>query len=165
VEFAVEQTFPAPAPRVLEVYVDPAFYANLTGLSNLTPVEVVSFARSDDHVDISVRYRFSAPLPGPVSAFIDTGRITWVEHSAVDLASRTATITAVPDHYRDRLDMRPARVSFAEPSAGRTSRRIKGDISIKGLPFFLRSPVEGAIVSGMRDHFAEEQQAVVAWLS
>ncbi|HEX4866368.1 MAG TPA: DUF2505 family protein [Acidimicrobiales bacterium] len=159
--FTTEQRFPAAPDRVAAAYADPELYASLHGLSKLTGPEVLEHHVEGDLVTLHIRYRFGGHLSSAAQAVLDPSRLTWVEQSVHDLARRTTTFTLVPDHYGDRFSCRGS-YRF-EPDGDGTIRHGEGDLRVRAL--LVGKAVEGAIVSGLREHLAEEVPLVVAYLS
>jgi len=160
VRFAIEQSFRADPDAVARAYTDPELYAALDGLPKLSAPEVVSHAADGDGVVLEVRYRFGGELSAAVRAVIDPDRLTWVERSVHDLAVRRTTFTMVPDHYADRFRCHGS-YGF-EPAGDGCRRRGEGELKVKAL--LVAGAVEGAIVSGLREHLVDEVPVVEAFL-
>lgn len=160
--FSTEQRYPVPADRVAAAYADPALYATFHHLSKLTDPDVLEHRVDGDVVTLHIRYRFGGHLSAAAQAVLDPSRLTWVEQSTHDLARRTTTFTLVPDHYGDRFSCQG---SYRFEPDGRTAsvRRGEGDLRVRAL--LVGKAVEGAIVSGLREHLAEEVPVVVGYLS
>ena len=62
----------------------------------------------------------------------------------------------VPDHYADRMSA-SATTTFVESGAD-TVRRVHGEVKVR-VPL-VGGQVEKAIVSGLKEHFADEQRVV-----
>jgi len=92
---------------------------------------------------------------------IDPGRLTWVERSVHDLADRSATFTMIPDHYADRFRCEGS-YRF-DTVAGGCRRRGQGDLRVRAL--LVAGAVEGAIVSGLREHLIDEVPIVEAFVA
>ncbi len=158
--FSIEQRFAADVDSVARAYADPALYAALVGLPKLTQPEVVGHEVDGDTVVLQVRYRFGGELSSAAKAVIDPARLTWVERSTHDLAARTATFTMVPDHYGDRF--RCTGSYRFEAANGGCRRRGEGDVRVKAL--LVGGAVEGAIVSGLKEHLVDEVAVVEAFV-
>jgi hypothetical protein len=161
VRFAIEQRFDAEADAVARAYADPALYQAFAGLQKLRDAEVLSHTLDDDRVVLEVRYRFGGELSPAVTAVIDPMRLTWVERSVHDLAAHHTTFAMHPDHYGDRF--RCAGAYRFEAADGGTRRVGEGDVKVKAL--LVASAVEGAIVSGLKEHLVDEVPVVEAFLS
>lgn len=157
--FEVEQHFPAPVDAVLALYVSDSFYEALQGLPKIGEPTVLARERDGGLVTMHVRYRFTGDLPAAALAVIDPGRLTWVDVTTYDTADRRSDTRLVPDHYRDRLEA-TATASY-EDTLGGSRRNIVGELRVR-MPL-VGGKVEQAIVSGLREHLADEQ-AVAARL-
>jgi hypothetical protein len=163
VRFQVEQRFAFAVADVLDVYTDPAFYEQLVGLPKVGEPRVLERTTDGDRVVLKVHYRFTAPLPSAATAVIDADKLTWVEETTYDLGAATSTSRLLPDHYPDRLQA-GATASFAPAGddAGATVRRIDGELKVR-MPL-VGGKVEGAIVSGLREHLADEAEVANRFL-
>ncbi len=156
-DFSVEQTYAAHPDAVARAYATPALYAQLDGLGKLGEPDVLDHQVDGTVVRLAVRYRFVGHLAPAVTAVLDPGRLTWVEHSTHHLAERTVTFRLVPDHYRDRLTSE-ARGAVAPGRRSGSVRSITGTLKVRAV--LVGSTVERAIVSGLREHLAAEAPVV-----
>lgn len=159
--FTVEQHIGAPPMPAARAYADPALYAGFGDLPKMSRPEVVEHRADGDQVHLQIRYRFSGELSAAAKAVLDPSRLTWVEHSVHDLANLTTTFTMVPDHYADRFQCRGS-YRF-EPDGDGTLRRCEADLNVRAL--LVARAVEGAIVSGLREHLAVEVGVVERFLA
>lgn len=159
--FTIEQRFAADADAVARAYADPALYVALDGLPKLTAPVVVHHSVDDDRVTLQVRYRFGGELSAAARAVIDPERLTWVEHSTHDLSRRAVQFRMVPDHYRDRFRCEGSYRFEADGDGCR--RRGEADLRVKAL--LVAGAVEGAIVSGLREHLIDEAPVVERFLA
>ncbi len=159
--FEIEQAFTADPDAVARAYTDPALYVALDGLPKLSRPEVVGHEVTGQTVVLEVRYRFGGELSPAARAVIDPERLTWVERSVHDLAERRTTFTMVPDHYRDRF--RCSGSYRFEAAPGGCRRRGEGELKVKAL--LVAGAVEGAIVSGLKEHLVDEVPRVEAFLA
>jgi hypothetical protein len=159
--FTVEQRFSAAPDAVARAYTDPALYLAFEDLEKMSRPEVLTHEADGDVVKMQIRYRFSGHLSSAARAVIDPTRLTWVEHSTHDLGRRTTTFTMVPDHYRDRFRCSGSYRFDADGSG--TVRRCDAEIKVQAL--LVAGAVEGAIVSGLREHLDEEVPVVEAFLA
>jgi hypothetical protein len=158
--FRIEQRFAADVDAVARAYTDPDLYAALDGLPKLSRPEVVRREADGDTVEIDVRYHFGGELSSAARAIIDPARLTWVERSVHDLADRTVWFTMVPDHYADRFKCSGSyRFEAMEGGCRRTG---EGDLRVKAL--LVAGAVEGAIVSGLKEHLVDEVPVVEAFV-
>jgi hypothetical protein len=158
--FTIEQRFTGSPDDVARAYADPALYIALLELPKLSQPDVVNHAVDRDVVTLEVRYRFAGELSSAARAVIDPARLTWVERSVHHLGSSTATFTMLPDHYADRF--RCSGSYRFEAAAGGTRRRGEGDLRVRAL--LVAGAVEGAIVSGLKEHLADEVSIVDAFV-
>jgi hypothetical protein len=155
-DFTVVQTFAADPDAVARAYASPDLYGHMVGLPKLDTPEVVDHRVDGAVVDLQVRYRFVGALSPAVTAVLDPGRLTWVEHSTHDLARRTVRSRLVPDHYPDRL--RSSGSCTVEPAGDGSTRTVSGTLEVKAL--VVGRTVERAIVSGLREHLVDEAAVV-----
>ncbi len=160
-KFTIEQRFAADADAVARAYTDPELYAALDGLPKLSQPEVVGHEVDGEKVILRVRYKFGGELSAAARAVIDPARLTWVEVSTHDLAARSATFTMLPDHYADRF--RCTGSYRFEAVDGGSRRRGEGDVRVKAL--LVAGAVEGAIVSGLKEHLVDEVPVVEAFVN
>lgn len=164
--FELSQGFDASADDVFAAYADPDLYPTLVGLPKLGGIEVLDHAEVAGRVRLRVRYRFIGDLPAAVTAVVDPDRLTWIQESEHDFASRRAQFRLLPDHYADRLKasgsftISPAKASAAD--AGEARRVLTGELRVKAL--LVAGQVERAIVSGLDEYLQAEAPAVDAWL-
>lgn len=146
------------------MYIDPAFYATLTGLAKVSAPEVVSTERTGDRVRLKIRYTFTADLPAAALAVLDPHKLTWIDDTTYDLAELTSTTKLLPDHYADRFTA-VARSAITSTSAEppRSTRDVEGDLNVR-MPF-VGGQVERALVSGLREHLQDEERLAARWLA
>ena len=161
-QFRVEQAFRSPVDDVFRAYTEPALYALLGELPKLGRPEVVERWDDGDRVHLAVRYRFTGELSGAVRRVVHPERLTWVEHTVHDAGRHEVEFRIEPDHYADRL--RAAGRSSLRASDDGARRVTEGAVVVTGVPFVGRA-VEGAIVSGIREHLAAEVAAVERYLA
>ena len=158
--FTIDQRFEAKPDAVARAFADPELYVAFQDLPKMSRPDVLAHDADGDVVSMQVRYRFSGDLSPAARAVLDPARLTWVEHATHDLAARTTTFTMVPDHYRDRF--RCSGTYRFDADGGGTVRHCEGDIRVKAL--LVAGAVEGAIVSGLREHLDHEVAVVDAFL-
>lgn len=161
--FRSEQHYPAPPADVLALFVDPDFYATLVGLPKITTPEVVDHRATTSSVHLSLRQRYTGDVPAAALAFIDPAKLGWVEHLDFDLEAATATTRLQPDHYADRFSCSGRYVFATDGSDGGCVRRLDGELKVR-IPL-VGGKVEGALVSGLREHADAEQVVVAAQLA
>lgn len=160
-KFRIQQRFTGTPDDVARAYADPDLYVALQQLPKPSKPDVVSHAVDGDVVTLEVRYRFAGELSSAARAVIDPNRLTWVERSIHDLSARVTTFTMLPDHYADRFRCSGTyRFEAAEPG---TLRHGDGDLRVKVL--LVAGPVEGAIVSGLKEHLIDEVAIVNSFVA
>jgi hypothetical protein len=159
--FSAEQRFEAPLDDVLALFTDPDFYGTLTGLPKISTPEVVDHSADAASVHLRLHQRYTGDLPRAALTFIDPVKLSWIEELAFDVTRATATTRLVPDHYGDRFTCSGHYVFLAD-GARATIRRVDGDLRVK-VPL-VGGKVEGALVSGLREHAAAEQELVAGRL-
>ena len=151
--FTLEQVIGGPVGAVARIYTEPRFYEAIGDIGTLGRPEVLDRREDGTVVRLTVRYRFSGHLSPAVTSVIDPARLTWVEESVHDLEHHTVTFTVNPDHYADRLRCSGSS-RFVAVAGGGTQRFAEGDVAVRA-PLVGRA-VEGAIVSGLREHLEAE---------
>jgi hypothetical protein len=161
VRFTVDQRFGAPPDAIARAFADPRLYLAFQDLPKMSRPEVLAHEVDGETVDLRIRYRFSGELSPAARAVIDPARLTWVEHAIHDLGTRTTTFRMLPDHYGDRFRCSGS-YRFESDGHG-TLRHCEGDIKVRAL--LVAGAVENAIVSGLREHLADEVPVVEAFLA
>jgi hypothetical protein len=151
-DFTVTQDFTAGPDAVAAAYASAELYEHLVGLPKLDAPEVLDLRVDGDLVRLRLRYRFVGDLSPAVTAVIDPAKLTWVESSTHDLARRTVSYELLPDHYPDRLQS-SGTCSISTAGSGCT-RTVRGRLKVRAL--VVGGAVERAIVSGLREHLADE---------
>jgi hypothetical protein len=159
-KFDARQHYDADPDAVAAAYTDPALYAAFGELPKLGTPEVLSRVEHGGVIEMQVRHRFTGHLSAAAKAVIDPNRLTWVDHSTHDLATRSVRYRLVADHYRDRFESE-GQYRF-EPDGSGTARVVTGQLRVRAL--LVGSAVEGAIVSGLREHLADEVAVVEQFL-
>ena len=159
--FALEQQINGPVGTVARIYAESRFYERLGELPKLGRPEVLDRRENGSVVHLAVRFRFTGNLSPAVTKVVDPARLTWVEESVHDLERHTVTFVMKPDNYADRL--RFSGSSRFEPAGGGTRRVAEGEVAVR-VPLVGKA-VEGAIVSGLREHFAGEVAVVEGLLA
>ncbi len=160
-KFTVDQRFTASPQAVARAYADPALYLAFQDLPKMSRPEILSHTEDGSVVSMQIRHRFSGDLSPAARAVLDPARLTWVEHATHDLDACTTTFTMVADHYGDRFRCSGS-YRFLGDEAGGTVRHCEGEIRVKAL--LVGGAVEGAIVSGLREHLEDEVPVVDAFL-
>lgn len=158
--FTIEQRFTTDPASVMSALTTPELYGTYTGLSKVAPPEVLDREEKHGLVHLSLRMRFIADLPAAARRIVDPSKLSWVQDERYDLDKLSATVLFRPDNYADRFSCTGG-YDFV-PEAGGCLRRSHGDLRIRML--LVGGQVENAMVSGLREHFAEEQPLVERWL-
>lgn len=160
--FRLEQTFDVPIDAVALAFTEPDLYTALGALPKLGQPQVLGRSEDGDVVSLQIRYQLTGDLSPAARKVVDPARLSWVEHSTHDLARHQVDFTMVPDNYGNLLRA-SGRYSF-EPDGPTATRRVaEGDVAVR-VPLVGKS-VENAIVSGIREHLAEEVPIVERYLA
>jgi hypothetical protein len=155
--FEIEQLIAGPVDAVARVYTEPRFYERLGELPKLGRPEVLDRREDGSVVHLAVRFRFTGHLSPAVTKVVDPAKLSWVEESDHDLEHLTVTFHMNPDNYADRLRFEGSS-RFEDGREEGTRRVSEGDVVVR-VPLVGRA-VEGAIVSGLREHLAAEVAVV-----
>ena len=159
--FRIEQRYEEPPDAVMAAFADPDLYRTYVGLTKVGTPEVLLHRVEGSIVHLQLRMRFVADLPSAARAVIDPARLTWVQDERYDRQAGRATVEFRPDHYGDRFSCTGA--STFAPAGKGCVRPAEGNLRIR-MPL-IGGQVERALVSGLREHFAEEQPLVARWLA
>jgi len=164
VEFTITQRYVGASPdRVIEAYTDPSMYPTFNGLTKIGTPEVVDRQTNGDAIDLTLRMRFIAQVNAAVRRVVDPAKVTWLQHEHYDLGARHTDVVFEPENYADRFSSSGGYRFDVDPSdPSSTIRTITGDVRVRVM--LVGGQVEGALVSGLKEHFAEEQPLVQAWL-
>jgi uncharacterized protein DUF2505 len=160
VQFTIEQMLAGPPGAVEAVLLDPSFVEARASLPKLGDPELLENTREGAHAHQRIRLRFMGDLSAAVTAIIDPARLTWVDDATYDLAAHRSEHRVVPDHYADRLAC-SYRADLDVAAAG-TRRVLSGSVKVRML--LVGGKVEGAIVSGLREHAVAETVLIDDWL-
>jgi hypothetical protein len=164
VRFSIEQRYTAATPdEVIAAYTDPDLYASFDSLTRVATPEVVDRNVDGNRVTITLRMRFIADLNAAARAVVDPSKLSWLQDETYDLHARTANVVFRPESYADRFSCNGGYRFATDPDdPSGTTRSIEGDLRVRMM--LVGGQVEGAVVSGLREHFAEEQPLVQRWL-
>lgn len=160
-KFAVDQDFTTDADATARAFAEPELYAGFADLPKVSAPEVLTHERDGDTVRLRIRYRFAGHLSPAARAVIDPSRLTWVDESFHDLASRYVRFVLRPDHYADRFRCQG---DYRIVPIGNGCRR-RASIDLRVSAPLVGRLVEGAIASGLREHLADETGVVEAYLA
>ena len=159
--FRIEQRFASSLLDVEAALVDPAFLVRLGTLPTLGHPELVRREEDGPVVRLDVRYAFAGHLSSAVTAVVDPERLTWVDAAEFDRDDHTSRHRILPDHYAGRLEC-AFEGRLSEAGAG-CVREVEGDLTVH-FPF-VGGRVERAVVAGMAEHAALEQQVLDRWVA
>lgn len=160
--FALEQQINGPVGAVARIYAQSRFYERLGELPRLGRPEVLDRREDGSVVHLAVRFRFTGNLSPAVTKVVDPARLSWIEESVHDLERHTITFVMKPDNYADRLRFSGSS-RFESAGEGATRRLAEGEVAVR-VPLVGKA-VEGAIVSGLREHLAGEVAVVEGLLA
>lgn len=160
--FDITQTFAAPLDALLAALWDPSYLTTMGELPDLGAPVIEAQETEGDRVHQRLRFQFTGKLPGAVTRVVDPARLSWVEHTDIDLRRAGATFRMQPVHYASFFTCLGTWTLRAD-SATRTTRAIRGDLTVRSPVPFTSSPVERAIVSGLRDRLAHEPAVFARW--
>jgi hypothetical protein len=155
--FEIEQLIAGPVDAVARLYTEPRFYELLGEMPKLGRPEVLERREVGTLVYLSVRFRFTGNLSPAVTRVVDPAKLSWVEESVHDLEHHTVTFHMKPDNYGDRIRFEGS-YRFEPVGENQTRRVAAGEVTVR-VPLVGRA-VEGAIVSGLREHLEAEVEVV-----
>lgn len=158
--FDLEQRFDAPIEDVAALFLAPEYVQRIAGLPGLDGAELLHQSADGGTVRRQIRFAFGGSLSPTAAAFIDTGRLTWVETSVTDRYSHQGEFSVLADHYPEMLRCRG---TVALEDLGGVTRRlthVELDVSVP----LVGATVAGAIVSGLRNFSIAEASMVQRWL-
>jgi hypothetical protein len=161
VRFSVDQPIAASCGRVEQAFVDPAFYEALGAMPNIGEPKVLERVENDGRVELRVRYAFTGNLAPAARRVLDPAKLSWVVESSVDRTTHTTTFRMVPDNYRDRLDCHGTYV-LRPDGPDRTIQHTEGELRVH-FPV-VGKLAERGIVTGLKEHLAEEAHVLEQWL-
>jgi hypothetical protein len=161
VRFMIDQRYAADADAVAAAYADPDLYAAHEDGPKLARPEVVAHRVEGDQVLLQVRYRFRGELSSAARAILDPERLTWVEHSTHDLATRRTTFVLRPDHYADRFRCEGS-LQIGPTDEG-SRRQGSGEIKVRAP--LVGGAVERTLVGDLQAHLAAEVAVVEAFVA
>lgn len=158
--FRLDQVLPGSVQEVLAAFVDPGYLASLGELAKVGAPELLDQQPDGDLVRQRVRYRFTGDLAPTVTRVVDPDRLVWVDEHTYDLARGTATFRIVPEHYADRLAC--TGTERFDAVAGGANRHVEAELEVRWP--IVGGLVERAIVSGLKEHLADESELIARWL-
>jgi Protein of unknown function (DUF2505) len=156
VHFEIVQEIKAKRSAVLAAVADPHLYESMGATKSLSPPEVLDCTKSGPVTSLRIRFRYAGGLSGAARAILDPAKMTWVVELDVDADDRGAEFKMVPDYYPDRID---ASGTYRFDKGDKTTTQVMEGGLVVHVPL-VASTVERAIVSGFREHMAEEAAAI-----
>ena len=160
--FSVDQRIAGPCDDVVAAFVDPAFYEELGQMPKIGRPEILERREADGTVHLRVRYAFTGDLAAPARAVLDPTKMTWVVESSVDRTAHRTEFRMLPDHYGKRLECHGSYVLEAD-GADTTVQHFQGELIVH-YPV-VGSLAERGIVTGLKEHLAEEATILERWLA
>jgi hypothetical protein len=156
VRFHLEQPVSAPRDAVVAAVVDPRLYESMNGMPSLGTPSVIEHRVDGDVNLLRIRYAFKGRLSSAARAVLDPAKMTWVVNLEVDVKHYGAEFQMIPDYYSDRIRCSG---SYRFDERGDTTDQVMdGELAVKAL--LVAGAIEKAIVSGFKEHVAEQAKAV-----
>jgi hypothetical protein len=159
--FQLDQALPGSVADVLAAFTDPDFLASVGQLGKVGGPEVLDQVRDGNIVRQRVRYRFTGDLSPAVTSVVDREKFVFVDDHTYDLDGAKASFEIVPEHFAERFTCHGTE-RFHQISDG-ANRRVEAELKVRWP--VVGGLVERAIVSGFKEHLAEEAQLMTAWLT
>jgi hypothetical protein len=160
--FTVDQRLQAPIDRVEAALADPAWYQAVAASPAVWEPTLLQAEDDGQSLHLRVRYRFRGELNAAARAVLDPARMSWVEESTLDRQRHHIDLRMKPDHYEGKLSFTGSIDLSAIGDGSSTARRLQGDVKVRML--LVAGQVERAIVSGLKEHAAVEEQAFQGYL-
>jgi hypothetical protein len=161
VRFQLDQALPGSVAEVLAAFIDPGFLASVGVLGKVGAPEVLDQVREGEVVRQRVRYHFTGDLSPAVTSVVDREKFVFIDEHVYDLKAATATFRILPEHYGERLTCGGIE-RFHALSDG-ANRRVEAELQVRWP--IVGGLVERAIVSGLKEHLAEEAELMTRWLT
>lgn len=160
VRLVVDQPIGVAAGRAQAALLDPALYERLGRVSPIGHAEVLENVGDGASVTQRVRLRFTGTISPPASRFVDPDKISWVQETVTDLASRRTELRTVPDRYGRLLSME-GWYELREAGPAGTVQHLECQLRVN-VPGLGRLAERG-IARGMREHLAKEAEVIEAF--
>ncbi|MGI8794458.1 MAG: DUF2505 domain-containing protein [Acidimicrobiales bacterium] len=160
--FEIEQRFTGALEVVEAAFTDPDFLTRLAALPKLGQPELLDRSEDGKLVLMSVRYHFVGDISSAVRAVVDPSRLVWIEESTLDRTTHMTTWTIVPEHYGGLLRS-SGTYELRDLGDGSVLRRATGELKVS-VPL-VGGRVERAIVSGLEEHAALEEDVMSEFLA
>ncbi len=160
--FRIEQHLAAGVERVEAALVDPAWYEAVHASEAVWGPELLEVdADGGDLVWLRVRYRFRGRLNAAAARVVDPARLSWVEVSTLDRRTHSIELRVEPDSHAEKLRFTGSIV--LRPQGEVTRRELDGEVKVR-IPL-VGGRVEGAVVSGLREHAEVEERVFTTFVA
>lgn len=156
-KLSFDQPIGVSAAHAQAVFADPAFYASLGALPNISAPEVRRIEHDDHCVRLVLGYRFAGTISGPARRILDPERISWAQETEADLDTRRTQVRMLPDNYRSLLRFN-GWYRLDDDGPGRCNQHFEADLRVN-VPLLGRL-AEHAIASGIRENLAATARLV-----
>jgi hypothetical protein len=161
VDFEFSHLIPARSDEVVRALLDVDYQNSLSGLGPLSERRVLDQQPIDDgRVRRRVHCVVDMNISGPAKRILGDAAPSWVEEAVWYPDRTTWEWRILPEVGGDLL--RAKGEIRLDGVGGGTERRVTGTVQVK-VPFY-GGKVEGWIVDGLRDAYAEEAKRLSAWL-
>ncbi len=154
--FHLEQPVSVPRDAVVAAVVDPRLYESMNGMPSLGTPSVLEHTVDGDLNLLRIRYAFKGRLSSAARAMLDPAKMTWVVNLEVNVKRYDAEFQMIPDHYTDRI--RCSGSYRFDERGNDTDQVMDGELVVNAL--LVAGAIEKAIVSGFKEHVAEQAKAV-----
>jgi hypothetical protein len=159
--FTVTHSFTQPPDAVAEAILDEDYQHSLENVESVETRELLSQEeRPDGTVVRRTRCVLDLQITGMAKSFIGDGDPAWVEEAVWHPDRMEWTWVVIPEVAEGLLDAKGT-ISIRENGGG-TERVVEGDVKVK-VPLY-GGKVEGWIVDGIEQGYAEEAERLEEWL-
>jgi hypothetical protein len=156
-KLSLDQPLHVSADQAQAAFADPAFYATLGALPNISVPEVLAHEADEGRVRLVLGYHFAGNLSGPARRVLSPDKISWSQRSEIDLGSRVTQVTMVPDNYKSLFSF-TGWYRLDDDGPGRCLQHFEADLRAH-IPL-LGPLAERAIASGIRENLAATARLV-----
>lgn len=161
VRFTVEHLLDHSPDAVAAALLDEKFQASLKDLGPLAHREILEQEERDGVVVRRIRCLLDIDISGPAKRFIGNGDPAWVELATWDPEELTWSWSIHPEVAGELLEAHGE--TRLQPEGAQTVRAVHGEVRVK-VPIY-GGRVEGWIVHGLEDAYAEEAERLAEWLA